>query len=404
MSRRLLPLAVFVLAAACHQDHDTDQPDGSVAIDAAMNVDAGPGDAGADLASAPDLLPPPPKTVGVAVSYTHTCSWREDGHVFCWGTGSLEQLGDGMTGARATPYEVPGVTDAQQVATGDGFTCILRTSGKVSCWGRGDMTGLGNTAVQSPKPVDMKNLSDVVEIGAARVNACARTIKGSVYCWGQNANAQTTDPGYVKDPTLVPGLDDTAGVAQVAIGETHICVRFLGGTAKCWGYGQVGRLGVGDEDDRSAPTAVLDLTDAAYIAAGAYATCVTTTAGLVRCWGGGGIAQTTSLALQPVTIASLTDAKKVAVGAFAGCALDSMGTMRCWAARNSFGTVGNGTMSAQPTPATPLGLGAVTAFGASDFNTAAVSGGALYVWGANSAGAVGDGTNMIRLSPKLISY
>ena len=399
MSRRLLPLAVFAFAFACNHGPDADQPDGGVAVDAAMNSDGS-----VDLAAAADLLPAPPKTVGVTVSYTHTCAWREDGHVFCWGSGALEQLGDGMTGYRTTPFEVPGVTDAKQVAAGDGFTCVLRTGGKVSCWGRGNMTGLGNTNQYSPTPVDMKNLSNIAEIGAARVNACARTEKGSVYCWGQNANAQPTDPGYVQDPTLVPGLDDTAGVAQVAVGDAHICVRFSSGSVKCWGYGQGGRLGVGDQADRSTPTTVLDLTDAAYITAGVYATCATTTAGLVRCWGDRDVTQTSGNALQPVTVAGLTDAKKVIVGAFEGCALDGLGTMRCWAGNNPFGTVGNGTTDPQTTPATPLGLGAVSAFSAGDFNTAAVSGGALYVWGANREGAVGDGTNMNRLAPTRIRF
>ena len=79
-----------------------------------------------------------------------------------------------------------------------------------------------------------------------------------VKCFGRN------DPGALgygdvtqrgSDPsemgTNLPAIDLGGGTpAAITAGESHTCVLFDDGTAKCWGYNSQGQLGVGDTVQR----------------------------------------------------------------------------------------------------------------------------------------------------------
>lgn len=110
--------------------------------------------------------------------------------------------------------------------------------------------------------------------------------------------------------------------------------------------------------------------------------------GTAGCWGPGlGVATTAS---RNVPLENLVE---VAVGRGHACALRSDGAVYCWGS-NFLGQLGNGTTSDSDTPGRVEGLRAgATAIAAGSFTTcAALDDGSLSCWGDNYAGGLGSGT------------
>jgi alpha-tubulin suppressor-like RCC1 family protein len=82
-------------------------------------------------------------------------------------------------------------------------------------------------------------------------------------------------------------------VEQIAVGNAHTCAVLVGGTVRCWGRGQYGRLGYGDEldvGDNEHPYEAGDVEvggTVVQVECGNFHTCARLADGAVRCWGGG---------------------------------------------------------------------------------------------------------------------
>jgi alpha-tubulin suppressor-like RCC1 family protein len=88
----------------------------------------------------------------------------------------------------------------------------------------------------------------------------------------------------------------------------------------------------------------------------------------------------------------------VAAGRAHTCAIQS-GALYCWGANDS-GQLGDNTNSSSnvPNPVTGMGAG-VTAVAAGSAHTCAVQRGLLSCWGDNMSGQLGDGTTTARNTP-----
>ena len=77
---------------------------------------------------------------------------------------------------------------------------------------------------------------------------------GALFVWGSGGRGQlgTGDDADRLAPTLVTGLPTP--VRQVAAGDFHTGIVTQAGDLLLCGYGQHGRLGLGDEDERTLPT------------------------------------------------------------------------------------------------------------------------------------------------------
>jgi alpha-tubulin suppressor-like RCC1 family protein len=107
------------------------------------------------------------------------------GNVLMFGGG---YLGDGY-GAKNKyePTQVPGVTDAVDVAVGGSHVLLLKADKTVVAWGENSEGQLGDgttTAHYSPQPVP--GLTDIVQIAAGNVHSVALDSSGRVYAWGHN--------------------------------------------------------------------------------------------------------------------------------------------------------------------------------------------------------------------------
>ena len=94
----------------------------------------------------------------ISAGYNFACAMIEPGDIKCWGANSFGQLGDGTTEARLTPTAVVGLPPGiQAISTGGGHTCALTERDGVYCWGSNSQGQLGNGSL-SLRPVAVVGL------------------------------------------------------------------------------------------------------------------------------------------------------------------------------------------------------------------------------------------------------
>jgi len=187
----------------------------------------------------------------IAAGLETTCAITGSG-VWCWGDNSRDQLGQGLVSAdyATTPVSVNVSAAPSAVTVGDRFACALTQDGLVRCWGDDTMgqIGQGSTSDTEDSPLQVHDLTGIVEVTAAGSHACARDGNGSVWCWGSNATHESAAAAETKitKPALVV---DSAGAAltflDVDAGASHTCGRTTDGAIMCWGNNADGQIGDG---------------------------------------------------------------------------------------------------------------------------------------------------------------
>ncbi|HEY5453776.1 MAG TPA: hypothetical protein VIQ54_33715 [Polyangia bacterium] len=249
----------------------------------------------------------------------------------------------------------------------------------------------------NPVTVSANFLTNVAEIGVGWFGSIARMVDGTVRFWGG-------DPvlGFQPIAAQPPASAGLTSVVQVGLGQNMGCALKTGGSVTCWGY-------INDQNSFIQPTTVNLPGAAVQLAVGLEHACAVLSFGQVLCWGNenshgelgnGSTALASTSAPATVPLNSLAGVGRLALGPDTSCLVDSSGRATCWG-DNAAGVFGNGNTTSSLAPVNAaVGLGAIVDLKVGGAHAcAARADGAVFCWGSNFVGQVGDGTTTTRLSP-----
>lgn len=254
-----------------------------------------------------------------------------------------------------------------------------------------------------------------VQVAASGYHSLGLTSAGQVYAWGDNGYGQLGDGSTVNrtTPTLVAGLSGQT-IVSISAGSYHSLATTDTGALYAWGGNGDGQLGDGTATDRHTPTPITNLSgqNVVSISAGGYHSLATTATGDVYSWGSNMEGQlgdgTTTQRLSPTLVTDLDGHtfKSVSAGGwYHSLALTDEGTIYA-CGDNSSGQLGDGTTTNRSTPTLVPSLSnqTITAVLAGiDHSLALTNSGAVYAWGWNGYGQLGDGTTTKRNTPTLVT-
>lgn len=365
----------------------------------------------------PSPSPPKPTVVAVTAGWRHSCAAMATGAIKCWGRSY--ELGNGGAVDSVTPVQVTGIDGVTGFATavdaGDNHTCAILTPGSVWCWGSNSNGQLGDgTTMDHPTPVESTltavNASQcgafgapcdaATQISGGGDHTCALLRDLTVDCWGANEHGQVGIGSFtaaVQAPTPVLGLPGLA--TSISAGSYHTCAVITAHGIWCWGLGTGGELGYGGTSSQALPVKVaLPDTTASpttVSAGGNDTTCATLSDHSVWCWGFNGNGQlgdgTTTQRNTPVQAVGAT-AEAVAAGASHVCSADATAPLglECWGL-NQVGQLGNNYSTSQSLTPQVLARGGIfTLIDSNALHSCASDKTVIYCWGYNQYGEIGN--------------
>jgi alpha-tubulin suppressor-like RCC1 family protein len=323
-----------------------------------------------------------------------------------WGAYNGGQIGD----QQDSPVSLTLPAPVEQIGSSNSTQYALLTNGQVWAWGEGTDGELGNgtkensyttpVQVQFPSGVTIASIpTDVDPFNSA----FAVDTTGQVWGWGVNAGGEFC-LGNTKE-YLTPVKLPLTGVTTLAGAANHATYD-VGGTIYSCGSNTYGELGTGGTKSSTVPVPVKDLDGSA----------VTT---LVASWGNTGALLSNgdyydwgfdqagqvgngteeSGVTLPYEVPLRAGVSQVALGGSlntngASLALLSDGSLWAWG-NGSLYQLGDGTTANEDSPIkiTPPDGVTYAALASGGFSSYAISrSGAVWAWGANMNGQIGDGT------------
>jgi len=313
---------------------------------------------GVETRSAPPAPPSSAPVVQLSAAGAHACARHADGAVSCWGDNANGQLGVDAFDARRhrdRPVAAP-VEGALELSTSAGRTCVRRTDG-AWCWG-----GPATT------PEHIAGTGDAVELAGR----CVRNAAGVVRCWRELLAAD--EAPYLRGALALSSYDDRVCAVE-PLGEVRCAVP-------------------NRETSQLEPESARVIEGAVEVAAGGELTCVRVADGGVACWNDARYAYSDPDSLMPRRIAGIDHAVQIVASAGFACEREQTGEVRCW---------GNSPPPGMPdaTYADAIAIPGIRAdeLAAGDEFACARRGDAVWCWGANELGQVGNGWSTVHPAP-----
>lgn len=297
------------------------------------------------------------EAVGTLALHHDLGCYLKKGRVLCFGDVP------GTAGSDSV-VELPGLTDAVQVAVGGESVCVVRSGGAVACLGT---PPAGQTAAWTPLPElspsvalgagssrlcavrsdgrltciegkgparDLEGLGDAVAVSVGGSHACVLRASGGAACFGSNSDGQLGS-GDTRPRAGLVEVSGLSGLVRIAAGRSHTCAQKADGALYCFGQNRSGELAPGYRD-LLVPTEI-KTRDLRELSAGDGYTCGLSATG-VSCFGRsvvetGLVAGGFSYQGAAAAIGGLSGVRRLAMGGDRACALLDDGKLRCWGAR-----------------------------------------------------------------------
>ena len=196
---------------------------------------------------------------GAYSQFAYTSSAR----IFAWGQNYSNNLGDGTTSNRLSPYDVSTTWQLQAgenvvtIASGFASTYVVTSLNRLLTWGLNDSGQLGNgTLSASTVPTDIMNKitwqegETVLKVFARGFSTFILTNQGRVFGFGNNSFYQLGDgtSNYKVTPyhlTAQFNLSEGETIVQIDSLAAHTLAVTSLGRIFAWGYNQAGQSGIG---------------------------------------------------------------------------------------------------------------------------------------------------------------
>lgn len=355
----------------------------------------------------------------VATGWRHTCAVRGDA-LYCWGDNGSGQLGLGdsaqsmfmLPEREPRLVSLPGSGPVTAIAAGRAHTCAIR-DGALYCWGenRDGQLGLADKANQSaPKAITLPGSGAVTSVVAGESHTCAIR-GGTLYCWGEDVFGQL-GPGRQPEGSAfrTVQLPGSGATTALAAGRSHTCaVRDQ--ALYCWGNNFHGQLGLGDTNFHQAVRAVAlpGSGPVTSLAAGESHTCAAR-GNTLYCWGRNDRGQLGAESItryatpQAISLPGEGKVSALAIGVEGHTCAIRGGTLYCWGL-NDYGQLGSGDDVTYDLPQEigMPGRGEISMIAAGLLHTCAIRGDALFCWGRNDFGELGQGDTAFHVGPQSVN-
>jgi alpha-tubulin suppressor-like RCC1 family protein len=309
----------------------------------------------------------------------HSCGLTANGFAYCWGNNFHGALGTNSQRDQCgsfcswTPHPVWGNIAYRSLTAGRYFTCALTPDSRPHCWGSHEdgSIGAGPDPVRCidykctvPVPVASAQLYQSIAKTAAAGSMCAISLSGDTYCWGAMASAL---PGAVPGcrglscstaPVIIPGA---IKLRSVVVGSNFFCGLTENNGVYCWGSNYFGQFGNGASTPERTGIPVRGASGMTFVelSAGSSHVCGHQVDGNVYCWGDNHFGQlgtptselcgANSCSSRPLRVAPSVRFRLVRAGDVSTCGISDRGALYCWGP-NSNGQLGNGTIRDSPLP------------------------------------------------------
>jgi alpha-tubulin suppressor-like RCC1 family protein len=400
-------------------------PTGSVLAWGANN-DGQLGNGSTAASNVPVAVSLPSGTVATSIvdEYADGLALASTGQTYGWGNNADGQLGIGTASAPPVTTPVAVALPAASTASGIGASAyslsnlaIVSAVGTTTTVTTSGSPSVANQPVTFTATVSPGGISGTVAFSADGVaipgcSAAAITVEGSTSA--ATCSTSTLPVGLDAISATFAG-DGVHGTSTGTLSGGQTVTAAPSGLAVGFGLNNLGQLGTGTLTTPLTPvaSALPEGTSLSQVAAGYANSLYLTTTGIVFASGddtfgelGNGTTSTTASSTPSlVTFPAGTVITAVAVGYYDDLALTSTGQVYAWGV-GTYGEMGNGTITSNDLPtlvSLPVGTVATAISAGYGHDLALTSSGALYAWGLNASGQLGNGSTTSSATPVLVA-
>jgi alpha-tubulin suppressor-like RCC1 family protein len=349
-----------------------------------------------------------------------TCALTVADRAHCWGEDYWGQIGDGVRRQWTlthTPVEVSGGHVFEEIDVGGDFACARTAAGDGYCWGIGLVltTKLGREGDHVLAPTRVSFPEAFAQLRAGLMHICGLVASGEAYCWGSNYRGALGDgtAGIANNRYSPTPVDTDLRFQEIVPGDWRTCALTSEGASYCWGSDAYIRPPPEQRIGDSTVPIPISGGHRFQMLAGSFHHCGLALEGTTHCWGNNAHLQlgnrSVAYGFEPVPLSTDPGFESISASDFSTCGILPGGAAHCWG-DDSYRNLGTGEPAPEacgdrshiPCSSEPLPVTGDLRFAQISMSTGTTCGvttdGALYCWGSNEFGQLGDGS-LVEQSP-----